>query len=325
MRRSEAALLLCLIAAAPALAQNPSVVPHRTAAPRSNPELLVSTDWLAARLESPGVVILHVGRTDAAYRSGHVPGARFLPLATVAREIGGIPNEFPPREDLAATFRDLGVGNAARIVLYGDDAGLLAARAFVALDLLGHGARTALLDGGFTKWMAEQRPVETTMPVFAPRPFAVRWYGDRVASAAWVRTHLHDRSVAFVDARPADLYAGGESPCPPGGTCVQTPVERRGHLPGAGNVWWMENLASRDDPVLKPSDVLQAEWTQRTGAARPGVHTVVTYCHSGMQASFDYFVARYLGQRDVRLYDGSWAEWSTLQPSASYPVEKSTP
>jgi len=325
MRRPEVALLLCLVAVPAALAQSPVPAAPSSTSVRPHPELLVGTEWLAARLDSPGVVILHVGRTDAAYRSGHVPGARFLPLAAVAREIGGIPNEFPPREEMATTFRELGVGNAARIVLYGDDAGLLAARAWVALDVLGHGARASLLDGGLARWTAEHRPVETEVHTPTPRPFAVRWHGDRVASAAWVRAHLHDRSVAFVDARPADLYAGGESPCPPGGTCVQTPVERRGHLPGAGNVWWMENLASRDDPVLKPSDVLQAEWTQRTGAARPGVHTVVTYCHSGMQASFDYFVARYLGQRDVRLYDGSWAEWSALQPSASYPVEKSTP
>jgi len=323
MRRSEAALLFCLVAAAPALAQNPTPALHPTSAPRSRAELLVSTDWLAARLAAPGVVVVQVGRTDAAYRSGHVPGARYLPLSAVATTINGIPNEFPPRAQLAAAFRGLGVGNTARIVLYGDDAGLLAARAFVALDLLGAGSRAALLDGGLAKWTREGRPLDTAAVAVRPRPFAVAWHGERVASAEWVRTHLGNRSVAFVDARPAEQYGGAEPPCPPGQTCAQLPVERRGHLPGARSRFWMENLVSRDDPVLKSRDTLRAEWAERTGAARS--RTVVTYCHSGMQASYDYFVARYLGFRDVRLYDGSWAEWAGLSPAARYPVERPAP
>ena len=326
MRRYEAALVACLVAAPLALAQTPPPTSaSRPAAARSHPELLVTTDWLAARLDSPGVVIVQVGRTDAAYRSGHIPGARYLPLAAVAREVRGIPNEFPPREEMAETFRDLGVGNTARIVLYGDDAGLLAARVFVALDLLGHGARAALLDGGLARWTRESRSLATASPAVTPRPFTVRWHGDRVVSAEWVRSHLGGRSVAFVDARPAEQYGGVEPPCPPGQACVQTPVERRGHLPGATSRWWGENLVSRDDPVLKPGDTLRAEWSQRTGADAGSGRTIVTYCHSGMQASYDYFVARYLGYRDVRLYDGSMAEWTGLTPAARYPVEQAAP
>lgn len=325
MRRCEAALLLCLVAAPAAFAQAP-VPASPSSSLRPHPEFLVGTAWLAARLDSPGVVILHVGRSDSLYRSGHVPGARYLPLAAVATAIRGIPNEFPPESDLAATFRDVGVGNTARIVLYGDDAGLLAARAWVALDVLGQGARASLLDGGFAKWTAEHRPVETGLHPPTPGPFTARWHGERIAGAQWVRAHLRDSAVVFVDARPAAPYAGVEPPCPAGSTtCVETPVERRGHLPGAWNLWWMENLVSRDDPILKPPQQLEDEWAQRTGAGRPGTRTVVTYCHSGMQASYAYFVARYLGHADVRLYDGSWAEWAALAPAASYPVERSAP
>ena len=326
MRRFEAALVACLAAAPLALAQTPPTPQaSRSAVPRSHPEFVVSTDWLAAHLDAPGVVVLHVGRTDAAYRSGHVPGARYVPLSAVATTVNGVPNEFPPREEMAATFRDLGVGNTARIVVYGDDAGLLAARVFVALDLLGHGARAALLDGGHAKWARESRALATASPAVTPRPFAVRWHGDRVVTAEWVRAHLGARAVAFVDARPSEQYGGVEPPCPPGQACAQTPVERRGHLPGATSRWWGENLVSRDDPVLKAAEVLRAEWSERTGASRAGVATVVTYCHSGMQASYDYFVARYLGYRDVRLYDGSMAEWTGLTPAARYPVEQAAP
>lgn len=306
MRRYEAALLVSLIAAPPALAQTLTPAPPPQTAARPHPELLVGTDWLAAHLESPDVVVLHVGHSDSAYRESHIPGARFLPLSAVATTVGGIPNEFPPRGDLVATFRDLGIGDSARIVIYGDDPGLFAARAWVALDLLGQSARASILDGGLARWAAERRPTETALRLSSLQPFTARWQGDRVVTASWVRAHLGDTTVALVDARPVEQWAGG-------------------HIPGARSLWWMENVVSRENPVLKRADTLRALWTERTRANRPGVRTVVTYCHSGMQASFDYFVASYLGYPDVRLYDGSMAEWTSLTPAADYPVERTAP
>jgi thiosulfate/3-mercaptopyruvate sulfurtransferase len=319
MRKLDAALLAAAVLAAPASAFG-QVARGRI---RPHPRYLVSTDWVAAHLGTPDVVVVQVGRSDAAYRAGHIPGARFLPLAAVATTVAGISNEFPAPAQLAAAFRALGVGNHARIVLYGDDPGLLAARAWVALDLLGQSARASVLDGGLRRWMAERRPLETATRPVTPRPFGARWRGAGVVTAAWVRAHLHDPSVVFEDARPADQYAGQEPPCPPGRpACGQLPVERRGHLPGAKSLYWANALVSPADPVLRPMDELrQTLWTP-TGADNPATRTVVTYCVSGVQASYDYFVARYLGYPDVRLYDGSFSEWAALTPAAAYPVER---
>ena len=303
MRRRDLALLLCVVAAQPALAQTPEPAAPPSNTSRPHPEFLVSAAWLAAHLESPDVVVLHVGRSDSAYREGHIPGARFLPLAAVATTVKGVPNEFPAWGYLVATFRDLGVGDRARIVIYGDDPGLLAARAWVALDILGQSGRTAVLDGGLTRWTAEHRPTETTLNLSSMEPFTARRQ-DRVVTAAWVRSHLGDRSVILVDARPADQFAAG-------------------HLPGAKSLFWVENLVSRDDPVAKPPSTLQDELWKGIGA--DAANTVVTYCYTGMQASYDFFVARYLGYGDVRLYDGSMAEWTSLTPAADYPVERSGP
>jgi thiosulfate/3-mercaptopyruvate sulfurtransferase len=319
MRRLEAALLAATVFASPALAQGHRPLPRI----RPHPEFLVGTAWLAAHLRAPDVVVLHVGRTDAAYRAGHIPGARFLPLSAVATTVAGIPNEFPAAAQLVATFRSLGVGNHARIVLYGDDPGLLAARAWAALDLLGQSRRAALLDGGLTRWTAEHRPIETTIRTATPRPFAARWRGARVVTAAWVRAHLGDSAVVFVDARPPAQFAGAEPPCPPARpACGELPPERRGHLPGARSLYWMNALVSTDDPVLKPMQELHDGLWKSTGADRPTAHTLVTYCLSGMQASDDYFVARYVGYPDVRLYDGSFIQWAALRPAAEYPVER---
>ncbi len=306
MRKRDAALLLCLVAAQPALAHTPKPAGPPSNAARPHPEFLVNPAWLAAHLAAPEVVVLHVGRTDSAYRAGHIPGARFLPLSAVATTVRGIPNEFPPQDSLVATFRDLGVGDSARIVIYGDDPGLFAARAWVALDLLGQSGRTSILDGGLARWTAEHRPTETTLRMSSLEPFTARWQADLVVTAAWVRSHLGDRGVVLVDARPVDQYAGG-------------------HLPGAKSLFWVEDLVSRDDPVLKPMRTLHEELWQATGADAPEVRTVVTYCHTGMQGSHDYFVARYIGYPDVRLYDGSMAEWTSLTPAGDYPVERTGP
>ena len=305
MSRATNILLAVLTAASAsrALAQAPGDAAHV----RGHPEYLVSTGWLAAHLGSPKVVVIHVGRTDDRYRAGHIPGALFLPLAAVATTVNGVANEFPPPAQLSTTFRDLGVGNGARIVIYGDDPGLQAARAWVALDLLGQSARAAILDGGLIRWAAEHRSVETTVRQPHPELLASRWRADRVVTAAWVRAHLGDRAVVFVDARPPEQYAGSPAD------------STSGHLPGARSLYWMNALVSADDPVLRPMSALQELWNP-IDAGRGSVATVVTYCHTGMQASQDYFVARYLGLLDVRLYDGSMSEWTMLH----YPVATSS-
>lgn len=300
MRKSRLTLAAALLVAWPVRAQQPDTGDARV---RHQRDIVVSTEWLASHLGSAGVIAVHVGRTDSLYRLAHIPLARFLPLSAVATTVAGVANEFPAPEHLAATFRDLGVGDSARIVLYGDDAGLEAARAWVALDVLGHGARASVLDGGLTRWKAERRPVSTDVPAVAPRPFTARWQADRIVSAAWVRDHLADRSVVFEDARPAGQYA-------------------EGHLPGAKSLFWMGALVSPEDPALRPMHFLHEELWKPSGADGPGVRTIVTYCRTGMQASHAYLVARYIGYPDVRLYDGSMAEWTSLTPPAAYPVER---
>ena len=326
MRRIDIAIAL-FAAASPLAAQQHQ---HETGQPQEpaqermqhNSRLLASTEQLAARLDSGTVVVLHVGRSDSAYREGHVPGARFLPLSAVAATVNGQVNEFPAVERMAAAFRELSVGDAGTIVLYGDDAGLLAARAWVALDLMGHGDQAALLDGGLVRWRAERRPLETgpAPPAAAGGRFTPRWQGAKLASAEWVRSHLGDSTVLFVDARPADQYGGAEPPCPPNQpSCLQLPPERRGHIPGAVSIFWMNQLVSREDPALKPMHELHHTLWEPAGADQPRVRTIVTYCRSGVQASHAYFVARYIGYADVRLYDGSMSEWAGL-PAAQHPV-----
>jgi len=282
--------------------------------PRHNRHLLVTAEWLAAHLDS-NVVVVHVGRSDSLYLAGHIPGARFLPLSAVATTVGNLTTEFPPPETMAARFSSLVIRENDRIVLLGDDAGTMAARAWVALDLMGHGDRAALLDGGLAAWRAQGGRLDPgpIALIAMHTPFPVRWQAQKLVTADWVRAHLADSTVLLVDARPADQYAGTET-CT-GAGCIAP--ERRGHIVGAASLTWTRALAGRDVRTVRQMHELHHELWQPAGADR--ARTIVSYCRSGFQASHTYWQARYVGYADVRLYDGSFAEWSAL-PAADHPV-----
>lgn len=266
-------------------------------------ELLVSTEWLASHLADPGLSILHVARDRAAYENGHIPGARFVAWNQVAVQRAGVPNELPPAADLVRLFEQLGIGNQGRVVIYGDQKGLSAARAFFTLDYLGHGHRVALLDGGLEKWRAEGREVSTDSPAVTATPFTARVTPrvvvglDAVRDVSWSTTSQTPSPWVLIDARPGPQYAGVE----PGDG-----VPRPGHIPGAKNIFWEDHLASGPVPVLKPADELRKLY--QAAGATAGT-PVVAYCRTGGQASHAYFVAKYLGY-DVVMYDGSFIEWS---------------
>lgn len=261
--------------------------------------LLVSTEWLAANLERPGVIVLHVTRDPSTYARGHIPGARLLTWDQFTTVRDGVPNELPPPEVLAERFSRLGIGDGTRVILYGDPPGLVAARAWFTLDYLGHGEHAALLDGGLEKWRAEGRPLSQQGPSPpAPGKLTVRLRSQAVETPARIRrlVEVPDPNVLLLDTRPPQEYRG-EKP-------VGDPP-RAGHIPGAVNLYWPDALTSREIPAFKPAAQLR-QWFEASGARRG--HRIVTYCGSGVQASLVYFLARYLGY-EAALYDGSISEW----------------
>ena len=269
-------------------------------------DMIVSTAWLAAHLNDPKVVILHVARERAHYDGGHIPGARFVGWGEITATRDGVPNELAPVAELQKLFERLGIGNSARIVLYGDSSGLSAARAYFTLDYLGHGGRAALLDGGLEKWQAERRAVSTDVVApktasFTPRvrPSVVTNL-DVMRDLSWTATNLGSSGVVLIDARPVDEYTGAK----PGDG-----VPRGGHIPGAANVFWMQNIVGKEMPLLRsPGELYRLYEKAGTQHGR----TVVAYCRTGGQASHSYFTLKYLGY-DVVMYDGSFYEWSNTE------------
>jgi thiosulfate/3-mercaptopyruvate sulfurtransferase len=266
--------------------------------------MLVSTDWLWKHHDE--VVVLHVARNRDGYEKAHIPGAQFVAWSDLTTTRGGVLNEMPPVEDLVALMRRLGIERDDRVVVYDEGIGIQAARAYVALDYLGMGDRTALLDGGWKKWRADGHPVSTAVPKVAassfqpqPRP-EVLAHLQGVRDLSWAKTQAGGAGAALIDARPEREYTGEEA---------GDQVKRGGHVPGAANVFSGRNVVSEDNPVLRPTDELRSLYEK--AGAQPG-DKVVTYCRTGGQASLAYFVAKYLGY-DTRLYDGSFSEWSAAE------------
>lgn len=299
MNSSMAAVVLILMGGAFL-----SVAHDSVAADRSNirSEMLVSTAWLQEHLGDRDLVIIYVGRGRSVYDEGHIPGARFLAFDELVEQHQDSLNNLPPASALQDVFESIGVGNDSRVILYGDAGGMLAARAYFTLDYLGHADRAALLDGGMEKWAAEGKPIEQKAVQPTPAKLTTHLQADILITTAKMHQAVvesasaKDGAFILLDARPPREFDGA---------VLSEGVPKAGHLPGARSLYWKTLLQSESIPTLRDAASLQAAF-ESTGADPR--NPVITYCRTGMQSSFTYFVAKYLGYR-VAMYDGSVYEW----------------
>lgn len=265
--------------------------------------MVVSTEWLAGHLTDPSVVILHVGSQED-YAAGHIPGARLLRLADISvTGDGGLTLELPSVSLLQQAFGKVGVSRDSRVIVYPATESVQAAtRAWFTLDYLGMGDRASLLDGGLRAWSASGNPLSTDTPEVEAVEFKTLARQGMVVNAEWVQEHLRDAEVALLDARAPEFFTGEKAGSMP----------RAGHIPGARNLPFTSLFD--ENRKLLPAESLR-ELLGARGAGQGKL--MVSYCHIGQQATVLYFAARYLGF-DVRLYDGSFQDWSGRP---AFPVE----
>jgi thiosulfate/3-mercaptopyruvate sulfurtransferase len=263
---------------------------------------LVSTDWLASELEAADLRVVDAtyvlagdGRdARAEFDKQHIPHAVFLDIADVS-DSSSLPTMLPPATKFASRMQALGLGDGNRIVVYDNSPYHSAARAWWMLKLFG-AHDVALLDGGFAKWLAEGRSVESGKPIVRHRHFTV--WEDRagVRDLAQMKENLKTRAEQVVDARSAARFRGEEPESRPG-------VEP-GHIPGSLNL--PQGDLFEADGTWKRGDALKAAFAKAgVDLSRP----MVTTCGSGITAAVVRFGAQLLGKTDVALYDGSWSEW----------------
>lgn len=274
---------------------------------------LVSTAWLAAHLGEPDLRVvdarwyLPTMRRDAhaEFRQSHLPGAVYFDIDAIADHTIPLPHMLPEPGAFARAIGVLGIGDGDQVVVYGARNMIASARVWWTLRVFGHD-RVAVLDGGFPRWEAEGRPLETTAPVPVPRRFTPRPRPELVADLARMRAIAERRGEQVVDARSRGRFLAQEPEPRPG--------IRGGHIPGSLSLPY-ERLFHPDDGSLLPPDGLRRAFAD--AGLDPGRPAVAT-CGSGVSACVLALGLDVLGRSDVAVYDGSWTEWGGREDT---PVE----
>jgi thiosulfate/3-mercaptopyruvate sulfurtransferase len=267
----------------------------------AHPQMLVETDWVARHARDRNVRLVDM-RDAAAYAAGHIPGAVHLEEGPLRNPEDRL-TYLPVPAALAAMMRDAGISNRTHVVAYDDQGGKMAARLWYVLSAFGDD-QVSLLNGGWKAWTAEKRPTTTEAPPVTPAAFAVK----QAPALTCPSTELLARTPGTVvlDARSAAEYNGEQTS--PGAT-------RAGRISGAVNVEWKENVTG-PELRFKPADELRKLYESR--GIIPAKE-IVTHCASGGRAAQTLFTLKLLGYPRVRIYYGSFADYSG-RPEA--PVER---
>jgi len=267
----------------------------------AHPERLVSTDWVAANLDTPGLVIVESNEDVLLYETGHIPGAVKIDWHTELND--PVERDFLKAEAFAKLASAKGISRDSTVVFYGDKSNWWAAYALWVFTLFGH-EDVRLMDGGRAKWIEEGRTVTTESTPITPTEYPVVDRDDS-KNRAYRDEVLQHFGKPLIDVRSPEEYTGERTEIP------GYPSEgslRGGHIPSAASVPWAR--AAAPDATFKPRAELDAIYREEAGLSDGD--DVIAYCRIGERSSHTWFVLKYLlGFENVRNYDGSWTEWGS--------------
>ena len=278
----------------------------------ANPDVLVSTDWVAAHLSDPNVRIVESNEDPLLYASGHIPGAVEVDWTTDLND--PVRRDYLDQAGFEKLASRIGITPQTTVVFYGDKNNWWATYAFWVFQLFGH-TNARVMDGGRLKWQQEGREFTRAKPAYPPTQYKAPPRDDSKFRAFRDQVLEHVRARGqLVDVRSPAEYTGERlhmEGYPNEGAL------RGGHIPGAANIPW-SRAANPEDGTFKSADELRAIYLEEQGLDpnKP----VIAYCRIGERSSHTWFVLRYLlGFPEVRNYDGSWTEWGNL---VGVPIEK---
>jgi len=261
------------------------------AAAYAHPEQLVETDWVAAHANDANLRVVDMRQNG--YAAGHVPGAVYLSPVAI-RDANSPPTFLPTPAAFEAMMAGLGISDSTRVVVYDERGGIYAARLWWILNYYGH-SNVALMNGGWTKWTAENRPAPADAAPSRSAKFTAKPQPKWLATASDVVGAINKPGVKIIDARTAAEIEGKDL----------RNIKRGGFVPSSVPVYW-EDLLDTQKKTFKPADELKKIYDDR-GIA-PG-QEVIAYCQVGMRASVDLFALHLLGYDKLRNYYGAWEEW----------------
>jgi thiosulfate/3-mercaptopyruvate sulfurtransferase len=270
---------------------------------------LAETAWLAEHLGEPGLCIVdirgsikpptapkpHYSAKREQYLQSHIPGAVFVDwTADIIEPTAPVHMALAGPERFAALMERLGIGDDSDVVVY-DDSGGLAPRLWWALNYYGH-SRARVLDGGWSKWVAEGRPVTAAAPAPPRAVFTPRIQAGWRAETGMVRAAMKASGVVLVDCRSPEEWRGeiGRG-------------EQTGRIPGSRNVPSVQALEGDFRTWKRPEEI-------RALYAKAGITPdvpVITYCNAGVSASVGLLALKLAGFPSVSNYAGSWYEWES--------------
>ena len=269
------------------------------------PGPLISAAWLAGQLGDPHVRVLDVrGRHPSSalphakldeYRQSHIPGSVFVDweLDFVAAD-SDVPVQVAPPEEFVARAGELGIGDGDLVVTYDDYYGIFAARVAWAFRLYGADAR--VLDGGWTTWCEESRPVSAEVPEMAPVKFTA--HTRSLLRRTLAEVEAASRSGAtLVDARPRHLFIGERG------------VANTGHIPGSLSLPYQELVDGATGLWAAPEAIARLARDAGIDPDRPPGELIAT-CGSGVSATVALMALERIGVHCAGVFDGSFNEWA---------------
>jgi len=280
---------------------------------------LVATDWLAVHLEEENLRVVdirgYVKKTDLGggrqkaeylaareeYDEAHIPGAVYVDWTSdITDPEDPVPAQIAPPERFADLMGSLGIGDDTHVVVYDHAGGQFATRLWWALTYYGHEG-VSVLDGGWSKWIAEDRPTTTEVPAPEPAVFTPEAQGGWRTHAEALLAASEDSGAFVLDAREEGQYTG----------VVARGEARAGRVPGAAHLH-SDSLLDPESGTFHPAEELERR-LKEAGLPEDRDEPVVAYCNGGVAATVPLFALHRLGYKRLANYDGSWNEWGVRE------------
>lgn len=270
-------------------------------------EYLVTTEWLEAHLSDPQLRIIDIrGRVLPAseplphyyahheeYHHSHIPNALFVDWTKDIVEPGSLSQDIASPDQYAELMSRLGISDSTFVVVYDDAGGIFSARMWWSLNYYGH-SKVAVLDGGWLKWIKENRPTSEIIPTVKPSSFIPRIQPEWRVTAQDVLGN--GAKLPLIDVRTPEEYAGKSSR-----------AKRKGHIPNAINV--PRGTLITPDGTMPNAEYLRQHFAELGISIAQNPENIVLYCNAGVSASYGLLALKVAGYSQGSVYDGSWKDW----------------
>ncbi|MBB6451197.1 thiosulfate/3-mercaptopyruvate sulfurtransferase [Geomicrobium halophilum] len=268
-----------------------------------NGEYIVTKEWLYEHLNDSDIVVADCrfqlsdpGAGWEAYRKDHIPGAVYFDLKkdlSGSASTHGGRHPLPAIEDFISVLNAAGIHQDKYVVVYDDQHGSMAGRLWWLLTYVGH-EQVLLLDENYSEWKRQEYPVSTEIPQPVQTNFTPQLQPDMRVDMDEVKTLKEQDDIAVLDARAPERFSGE----------IEPTEERAGHIPGAENWFWKGNVSTVGK--WKTTDELKERFRSLQDK-----EAVIVYCGSGVSANSNIIALKQAGFENVKLYPGSWSDWSS--------------